>query len=322
MALSQRNFTFRKFLTSSESIEGYEDRISPHGGRFLPFDLVFRDLNVGTYSAGGALTAPKIDGKIVGPFRPLPICGTLGADLRFDLKPDMIVPVLTSDFSAQWLAEYQASTSGDLSAAQALLTAHRVSASVVVSNLLSNQSAPDFDQDLREQISLKLLQALDAAALVGSGGVQPLGLLNQPGVTKTTFGGSATWSSVLTFEKLLGNLNAEPAGARLGFAVSVNTRFKWKSASRTTNGSTFLMNDDGTVGGTPSAATTEITSDQVIYGNWRDLLIAVFFGGAWITVDPYTLSKTSELLVTAHLYCDAGAKRPGSFVVSTDSGAQ
>jgi transglutaminase-like putative cysteine protease len=82
------------------------------------------------------------------------------------------------------------------------------------------------------------------------------------------------------------------------------------------------MNDDGTVGGTPSAATTEISTDQVVYGNFRDLLIAVFFGGAWITVDPYTKSATSELLVTAHCYCDAGAKRAGSFVISTDSGAQ
>lgn len=169
---------------------------------------------------------------------------------------------------------------------------------------------------------MKLLQTADAAALVGTGGVQPLGLINQPGTIKTTFGAPPTWSSVLQFEKLLGNANAEPPGARLGFAVSVNTRYAWKTTPRTTNGSTFLMNDDGTVGGTPSAATTEISTDQVVYGNWADLLIAVFFGGVWITVDKYTRSTNGESIITAHLYCDAGAKRPGSFVVSTDSGAQ
>jgi HK97 family phage major capsid protein len=320
--ISKRNFTFQKFLTTDVNVEGCEDRISPHGGRYLPFDLIFRDLNVGTFSAGGALTAPKIDDKIVGPYRPLPVCATLGADIRFDLKPDMIVPILTSDFSPAWLAEYQASTAADLSAAQALLTAHRASASVVVANLLLNQSSPDFEADFRGQIALKLLQTLDSAALVGTGGVQPLGLINQPGTIKTAFGGAPNWSSVLQFEKLLGNANAEPAGARLGFAVSVNTRYVFKNTPRTTNGSTFLMSDDGTIGGALSAATTELTTDQVIFGNWRDLLIAVFFGGCWITVDKMTLSKTGEAVIVAHLYADAGAKKPGSFVISTDGGAQ
>jgi len=313
MALTTRNFTFKRFIESGEPIEEYADRVSPHGGRYLPFDLVFRDLNVGTFS--------KIDPTIVGPFRPFSITKALGADWRFDLRPDMIVPILTSDFSPAWLAEYQASQPADVGTSQALLTAHRASASIVTSNLFSSQSAPDAEDDFRQQLSLKLLQTLDSAALVGSGGSQPLGLINQPGTLKTTFGGAPSWNSVLQFEKLLGNANGEPAGARLGFAVSVNTRYVWKSTPRTTNGSMFLMNDDGTVGGVPSAATTELSSDQAIFGNWSDLLVAVFFGGCWITNDKFTKATTGESIITAHLYCDAGAKRPASFVVSTDSGA-
>lgn len=76
----------------------------------------------------------------------------------------------------------------------------------------------------------------------------------------------------------------------------------------------------------PSAMTTELNSsnagNKVIFGNWADLVIGIFFDGVWVTINPYKLAANGEKIYTFHLYADVGAARPASFCISTDAGNQ
>jgi len=302
-SISRRDFTWRNFLASQASIEGCEQAaMQGQRGRFVPFDLLTRDLNVGTFSAGGALVGQKVEDKIIPFLRAKSICGRLGATVITGLVPPTGTPVLTGDFSAQWMQESQAVTPADVSLAQVLTTPHRISISLNASKLLSIQSSADFETVVATEASGKLFQALDQAALNGTGGAQPIGILNAAGVSTVTFGGAATWGKILDFEQDIGNANAD--GPALGWAQSPNTRTRWKQIQRATGTSTFLQNDDNTVAGYPSAVTTELNStnagDQCVFGNWSDLAIGIFFDGVWISNDPYTRSDLGENKYTFH----------------------
>lgn len=325
--ISKRNFTWDEFLKTSCVVEGSEGRNSPHGGRHVPFELLTRDAQAGVFPLGGALVeSPAVDKTLVGPLRAVSVCAALGAEIRTGLIPSTAIPVVTGDFSAQWLGEVQTASPGDLTVGQALLTPHRVVIGVTSSKLLSVQASPDFGASLAREASAKLFQSLDFVSLTGIGNAQPLGILNTVGVGTVTFGGSATWSKILSFESIIGNANANGPGASLGWAQSPNTRAKWKAAPRGSGLSIYLQQDDNRVAGYPALMTTELNStnanDRCIFGNWSDFVIGVFGDGVWVVSDPYTKSATGEDSYVFTMYADCGCKHPASFVQSLDSAAQ
>jgi hypothetical protein len=322
--LSLSNFTLDEFLKTDREVEGAEGMRSVHGGKYLPFSLLARDMQAGVASQGGALVTQAVDQTVVPFLRAKSVCGRLGADMRVGLRPPTSLPVVLGDFNAQWLGENQECEAGDLRFGNALLSPHRISISITASKLLSAQSAPDFDQMISSQATAKLMQALDQAALTGSGGVQPIGILKTNGIATVTFGGPVTWPNFLKFEQTLGNANAD--GASMGFAQSWDTRARWKQVQRETGTSTYIQDDDNRAGGFTTAATTELNStnagDKVIFANWSDLVIGTFGNGVWVQKNPYLLAKSGEDQWSMHLYCDCGVKRTASFVVSIDSAAQ
>ena len=166
-----------------------------------------------------------------------------------------------------------------------------------------------------------------------------------PTVNVVTFGASATWGDVVLFESLVASLNADVDG--MAYITSPLTRGKWKTTSKVTNFPTFLWEsggvkwddggkgtDAGLVNGYRAFATNQLSSiainagtaagtiaNGVILGNFNDLLIANW-AGIDVVTDPYTAANTGEIVVTIHLMCDIGIRRPRSFCISTDSGAQ
>jgi HK97 family phage major capsid protein len=323
--MNTRNFNWRTFLNTREPIEGFENRVmANNSGRFVPFDLLTRDLNAGTFSAGGALVGEKVEPGIIPFLRAASISGRLGAKVITGLVPNTGTPVMVGDFQANWMTESQQAPTADVTLAQVLTTPHRISISLNASKLLALQSSADFESFVASEATAKLFQALDQAALNGTGGSQPIGILNAEGVSNVTFGGAATWAKILNFEQDLGDANAD--GPAMGWAQSPATRAKWKSTQRASGTSTYLQSDDNSVAGYSSAMTTELNAanagDKCVFANWSDLAIGIFFDGVWVSVNPYSLDTTGETRYVFHLYCDVSLLHPASFVVSTDSAAQ
>jgi hypothetical protein len=55
-------------------------------------------------------------------------------------------------------------------------------------------------------------------------------------------------------------------------------------------------------------ASTDNTGDLLVFGNWKDLCICEW-GGADITVDPYTLAVNGLVRITINYYVDAKGLR-------------
>jgi HK97 family phage major capsid protein len=314
-------FTWGEFLSTDAHIEGYQGMVlEGQPGRYVPFDLLRRDMGLSTFSKGGALVGEHVEPEVIPFLRSKSICARLGAQVVTGLRPPTGFPVVTGDFSAQFSDEFYQTQPSQVTLGQQGLTPRRLSCVVIASKFLEKNSGVDFDAFITEQASAKIFQTLDTAALTGTGGNLPIGILNAQGTSTVTFGGAATWPKILNFEQDLGNANAD--GPRMGWAQSPNTRAKWKAAQRASGTSTFLQADDNTVAGYPSSMTMALSTDQCIFGNWSDLILGVFFNGFWVTNNPYTLSDEGQSRWAFHLFCDVTMRHPASFCVSTDSAAQ
>ena len=214
----------------------------------------------------------------------------------------------------------------------------RIKASTVLSRQLVLQSSPDIEAFVANDLSTAIGVAVDNAAFNGTGTApQPLGILHYPvnasgsytyasRSANVTFGGAATWASVLAFEKILEQGLIVNDGT-FGYATDPTVRDKWQQAQKATNYPVYLWENSGDdptfgrVNGRKAISSTQLPAGQVIFAKWSELIIANWVG-IEILVDPYSLATTAEIRVRASLLADIQFRYPLAFCASSDSGAQ
>src|ERR1700761_9350652 len=151
----RRDCTISDFLASDEPIRGFEAREAPHGeraGRFLPFEVLHRDLQAGVFAQGGAMVQTSVGDKAVSPLRARSVALSLGANLIQDVDGPYAMPVISGDITPTWLAEIGSASEADFAVMQALASPHRLTVTVKYSKLLPAQSRLDFDAMLADQV--------------------------------------------------------------------------------------------------------------------------------------------------------------------------
>jgi hypothetical protein len=214
----------------------------------------------------------------------------------------------------------------------------RITGSTVLSRQLILQSSPDIEAFVANDLATAISTAVDNAALNGTGTApQPLGILHYPvnasgsytyasRSANVTFGGPASWASVLSFEKILEQGLIQNDGT-FGYAVDPTVRDKWQQTVKVTSYPSFLWEnlpddlDFGRVDGRRAISSTQLPAGQVIFAKWSELLIATWLG-VEIFVDPYSLATQAEVRVRVNLLADIGFRYALAFCVSSDSGAQ
>ncbi|WP_054694236.1 phage major capsid protein [Desulfosarcina cetonica] len=80
----------------------------------------------------------------------------------------------------------------------------------------------------------------------------------------------------------------------------------------------FILEDDGSrLAGYKCGVSSQITSGDIFFGNWSDLIVA-FWGGLDILADPYTLGLSGGLRLIVHQSCDVAVRHPVSFAYNND----
>jgi hypothetical protein len=267
------------------------------------------------------------------------VCGRLGATLLDGLTGgNLKLPRTTVGGIASWLPEIGGGTDADQSLDSFTIVPKRITGSTVISRQLVYQSSPDIEAFVVNDLSNAIAVAVDLAALNGSGsGSAPKGILFYPvnasgqyayasRSANVTFGGAATWSSVLAFEKTLEQGLIVNDGT-FGWAVDPTVRDKWQQAPKLAGYPSFLWendNDDSVFGyanGRPALSSTQLTAGQVIFGRWSEMIIATWLA-LDVFVDPFSLATTAEIRVRASLLADIQFKHALGFCCSADSGAQ
>src|SRR5262249_8342280 len=151
-----------------------------------------------------------------------------------------------------------------------------------LSKQLLSQNSLGVENFVRASMRKTLGSALDAGALSGVGGKEPLGLINNANVNTITFSGAATRAKLVSMQDELttdnaGNLNQDS----LAYVTTPTAASKLMQASQTTGQARFLWEGNefsGNVAGLPARSTSNVGSgNQMICGDWSQLVVA-FWG--------------------------------------------
>jgi len=279
-----------------------------------------RSLTASVGSAGGFSVGTNVLGSnMIELLRNATLVLQLGALHLTGLDGNIAVPKHTGGATAYWVGEDGTLTTSDQTFGQLGLTPKRVGAFTKYARQLLIQSSIDIEAFVRMDLMLVLAIAKDLACLAGTGGAQPIGILNTTGINSITFGGAATWQKVVDFETEVAKDNAR-MGA-LAYLVTAATRGRWKVIEAfSSTGVTLWDRGQNTVNGYRAEVTEQLPTNRVVYGNWRDLIVADW-DGLDVVVDPYTSAEQALSRIVVNTLTDNGVRHAESFAASTDTGA-
>lgn len=254
------------------------------------------------------------------------VCAQLGATQLTGLTAiPVAIPKLTGGSTAYWLNEGGAITASDLTFGQVRLTP-RILATVSVWSELLNMAQPAIETMTKNDQATKMALKIDLAALTGTGGSEPLGLVNWPGVST-----EATAASSPTYD-LLTNMVDDVEGANaldgnLGWALSTSVKKLIRQAKDATGGTDNKINyqplgnrelwneQAKTILGYKQAATTQLGT-HLIFGNWADLILAQW-GGMMVAASSEVGFLNGQRHLRTMTFVDSVIRHGESFSVST-----
>lgn len=281
-------------------------------GITVPADVMRRDLNVGTASAGGNLVETELDAaNFIDLLRNQSALDQAGATVLTGLSGNVNIPRQSGAATAYWVAESGSPTESQQTIDQVALTPKTCGAFTDFSRRLIIQSSIDVENMVRTDLARVLALEIDRVGLYGSGSSnQPLGLKDTTGVLTEDFAANTpTFAEVVALES-----DVAGANALLGspvYLMNSAMRGALKTAEKASNTAQFIYMDDE-VNGYRAVVSNQVESNDLWFGNFSDLIIA-YFSGLDLMVDPYTGSTSGTVRVVALQDVDVAARHGESF---------
>ncbi|PLX74257.1 MAG: phage major capsid protein [Azoarcus sp.] len=301
----------------------------PANGFYFPHEaLATRGLTAGTATAGGNTVATNmLANSFIDMLRPRAKVLQAGASVLSGLTGNVAIPRQTAAAAAYWVSEGNDVTESQPAFDQVQMTPKTVGAYTEVSRKLLLQSSVSIADFVGRDLTSVIGLAMDAATINGIGGAQPTGILNTSGVlTQTIAGAAPTWAEIVGFETRVAAESAdEPSCAYLTTPAvrgvlrqAMPTAYAedpiWMPAGGT--------GADGTVNGYRAFISSNVPANlgvgtdkhAVLFGNWSDVIVGLW-GAVDVLLDPYSLSKSGGMRVTAFQDLDVCVRHPESFCV-------
>jgi HK97 family phage major capsid protein/HK97 family phage prohead protease len=281
-------------------------------GITIPQDVLRRDLNVGTASAGGNLVATDLDaGSFIDLLRNASALDQAGATVLTGLTGNVAIPRQSGAATAYWVAESGSPTESQQTVDQVSLVPRTVAAYTDFSRRLMIQSSIDVENMVRSDLASVIALKIDAAGLYGTGSnSEPLGLKNTTGIGTEDFAADApTFTEVVNLES-----DVATANALLGtpvYLMNATMRGYLKTTKKDAGSGIFIM-ENGEVNGYRGVLSNQVAAGDLWFGNFADLIIG-YFSGLDLMVDPYTHSTSGTVRVVAMQDCDIAIRHPESF---------
>jgi HK97 family phage major capsid protein/HK97 family phage prohead protease len=281
-------------------------------GITIPQDVLRRDLNVGTASAGGNLVATDLDaGSFIDLLRNASALDQAGATVLTGLTGNVAIPRQSGAGTAYWVAESGAPTESQQTVDQVSLTPKTVAAFTDYSRRLMLQSSIDVENMIRTDLATVLALKIDLAGLYGTGSnSEPLGLKLTTGIGTEDFAADApTFAEVVALESDVATANAL-MGSPV-YLMNAAMRGNLKTTKKDAGSGIFIM-ENGEVNGYPGVLSNQVAANDLWFGNFADLIIG-YFSGLDLMVDPYTHSTSGTVRVVAMQDVDIAVRHPESF---------
>lgn len=281
-------------------------------GITIPMDVMTRDLNVGTASAGGNLVETQLDSaNFIDLLRNASALDQAGATVLTGLTGNVNIPRQSGAATAYWVAESGSPTESQQSIDQIAMSPKTCGAFTDYSRKLMIQSSIDVENMVRNDLARVLALEIDRVGLYGSGSSnQPLGLKDTTGVLTEDFAADTpTFSEVVALES-----DVSGANALLGspvYLMNSAMRGSLKTKAKDSGSGLFVM-EGGLVNGYEGVLSNQVASGDLWFGNFADLIIG-YFSGLDLMVDPYTGSTSGTVRVVALQDVDIAVRHPESF---------
>lgn len=255
-----------------------------------------------------------------------------GFGLPGTVKGNVNLPRVSGSDEGEWLAEgetpganHESNFGGAVAMPRRIYAGRRISKQLLVQNGLGEEM-------VKSLLMGALAAAVDRGALVGTGGKQPIGLLNDPNVPTISLGSNGGVPTLAKLNETEGSVvTARVPFTSPGWAISANARLALKSTVKNSNGGAYLLetvNDVDRVNGF-SAYATAFMSDSGAKGSGSNLASAIFsaaweylqvigWGGLDIIADPHARVREGEMEIAMNGYFDVAKLRPEAFAKVSD----
>jgi HK97 family phage major capsid protein len=273
-------------------------------------------------------TAPEVVPTIhradqyIEPFRNSLLARRLGVRVLSGLTGNLSIPKFGTGTTVGWVAENSALTASDMAFDAVTLSPKHAGGMTEMSRQLIQQSTPDIEQLVRNDLSFMLAQAIDSALIQGGGTNEPHGVLSTTG---TQSGSLATlsWTNILAMLEKLELSNAAAAN----WLVATKAKTKFAGTLKATGLPGYLL-ENGRMADLPLFSTNQIANKDndtdpdtliAILGDWSQVML-----GIWseidILVNPFaeTAYSKGNVLVRAMSTVDIALRHPEGFVVAND----
>lgn len=222
------------------------------------------------------------------------------------------IPRQNSGNTAYWVGEGGAPTAGEMGTDKISLSPKTLAAYSDITRKLLMQSSPDAEALTRDDLLKTMAVAIDLAAIYGSGSSnQPKGVKNYAGINAVDFNAAnPTFAELVAMETAIASDNADVAS--MSYAAPATFRGHAKTTVKFSNTDATIWEDGGTVNGYACDISNQIAAGDVFFGNWSDLLVALW-SGLDLTVDPYALSTSGGLRVITFQDIDFNVRHVESF---------
>lgn len=313
-------------------------------GFFMPMNVTLdarAAYNTGTASQGGNLVATNLlAGSFIDILRAKTLVAKLGAQFLSGLVGNVAIPRQNGSATTYWVTEGNDVTEAEGTFDMVTMTPKTLGARSKITRQMMQQSTPDIEMLVRNDLAASIAVGIDKAAIAGSGTAgQPTGIMNMAGIgsiVKGANGGAVTIDDLIDMETAVAMANADVDGAAFAYLTNpkvVGALKKLKSTNGeylwTGFGQGVQKGTPGEINGYPVGRTTQVPSNgtkgtsagicsSLIFGNWSDLLI-----GEWgileILPNPYGSGFNSGSLdIRALQTVDVQARHVESFAAGSD----
>lgn len=258
-----------------------------------------RDMTTSNDQLGGYLVPTQVlSSFFIDELRPNIVVEAMGATVMDNLVGSPVeIPRQQGGATAFWTGENQAITPSDLNLGQINLQPRCVAALVKMSTRLQRMSMPAAEQLVRYDMGTAIAEAIDLAALRGSGASgEPVGIANVPGINTVVLGANGGFFNFTAADLMRQALAVDNAlKGRLGFVwhPAIGGKLRRERIAQFTNQTdgayvTLPMSDQMLRDqlGWQFMETTQIPTDltkgsgtnlsEIYFANWAELVIGIW----------------------------------------------
>lgn len=289
-------------------------------GVFVPMAAIEQRVSTTSGAAEVVPTDHRPD-QYIGPLRNALLTRRLGVRVLAGLSGNLSIPKHQTSLTAGWVAENAALTPSDMAFDSVTLAPKHAGGLTELSRQLIQQSSPDIEQLVRDDLAAILAQAIDSATILGGGANEPDGVLSSTPQTSSL--ATLSWANVLALLQKLDIVNAPAANIVASMKVKAKVAGTLKVSGDA--GAGFIY-ENGRIADLPTYFSNQVpeksgapNTGRLIAGDWSQVLL-----GIWSEIDilanPYETTAFSKgnVQVRAMSTVDVAVRHANAFVVADD----